>query len=467
MADREVFVGTNSETQRVGDYDEVIDSTYVERPLRINKYRIVAHVASGGFGTVYRAYDGILDQYFAIKVPRHDRLSEEQTASLIQEARTMAKLDHPHIVPIREAGRDASGLPYIVMKWIEGPTLKQHLCVSEVTAEQARKFATEIASAIDYAKEKGFTHRDLKPSNILINENGKALVTDFGLALESSIEENVKDIAGTLPYMSPEQLSKGKESIGHRSDIWSLGVIFYEMLSYRRPFDGEKIVNQIRTEAPPELDPTIPTKLSNACMKCLEKSPDNRFQSAKDFIKAIAVQEPGRIKGWQMIAMFVAALALFFGGIGIYSVLPPKPPVPIPEPVGRTPLGRVRPVVFTDETNVKVSPNVVEIFAGDKDCYIELGSVSTDARTLLMDIEYEEVHEGSGVLLGYRSASSSRDQFGASCLLLRIEHGIREHIVSRSSTQVIRDNQFISDRLGYRKIKKWGKRHSNRVSCPV
>ncbi len=449
----------NQETQRVSTFDEVIDSRYVERPQRVGRYRVIKHVASGGFGTVYQAYDGVLDQYVAIKIPRRDRIAEAQTETLIQEARMMAKLEHPHIVPVKEAGRDPDGLPYIVMKWIEGPTLKKYLQENEVNAQQAAQIVSQIALAIEFAKSEGVTHRDLKPSNVLIDQQGNALVTDFGLAINTSgLGEHVSELAGTLPYMSPEQLSEGKIPIDHRSDIWSLGVIFYEMLCKERPFNSDSIFEQIKNEDPSELDSAIPTQYSTACLQCLEKDPADRFQSAKDFVDAIASKESESNTNLLIIMICFAVVGLLAGGFGIYSFFgQPKGPQANVKPAGQTKMGSVRSLIFPKGSKLTVNKNLVEIEAVGGDCYVELGSLKQKSRKLSLDMEQVESHSGSGLVLGYKPGFGGKDQEGASFLffILTIEEKGQRFVVLRQHVNVMKDNIISAEGLGSKLLAPW------------
>ena len=447
--EHEVSVTPSARTIGV-EYDAVVNSEYVERPQRVGKFRIIGHVASGGFGTVYRAYDGVLDQYVAIKIPRHDRLSDAQTEALIHEARMQAKLDHPHIVPIREAGRDPNGLPYIAMKWIAGTTLKQHVAENEVDHEQARKFASEIASAIDFANQKGITHRDLKPSNILIDENGKALVADFGLAVDSRELDETEVAAGTLPYMSPEQLSKGKTPVDHRSDIWSLGVIFYEMLGKSRPFAGDHIMDQIQNSSPPSLDESVPGRYADACLKCLEKVPAQRFQVASEFAASLTQKtQPDKktiVNIW-LVTIVMLVMFLLGGTAGLMYLWKPGgngEGTANVKLLKRTGPGQVRKVIFPKGSKLSVSPDLVEIQAGKGDCYVELGTLDDDARILEIWMSQDKPHSGSGFVIGYKPSLSPIDQRGASFLFfqLRVHHEDGLFFVSRNQANIRKGNEL-------------------------
>lgn len=271
-------------------------------PSKIAEFEILRAVGQGGMGVVYEAYDTILKRRVGLKVlAPHLVGSEQAIARLRQEARAVAQLQHPNIVVVHRCDED-SGLHYVVMEFVEGQTLAQRLEEErEATAfgsrvqpgERARldsivPIIEAVASALEHAHRHGVTHRDVKPSNILLGADGQAKLTDFGIA-RIATEPTVTSwgtLAGTAPYMSPEQATASAQRVDHRTDIYSLGVVMYECLAHRLPYKGEtvqQVLDAIRTTDPPRLrtvNPSIPRDLETICHKAMEKAPISRYQTA-------------------------------------------------------------------------------------------------------------------------------------------------------------------------------------------
>jgi serine/threonine protein kinase len=206
-------------------------------PERIDHFRIVKRLGSGGFGVVYLARDENLSRDVVLKVPRLEKfLTAESLAGFLEEARKVATLEHPGIVSVFHVGQ-FQGRPYIVQKFVNGGDLRQALDSRSFSLTESVQLIADVAEAIGYAHRKRIVHRDLKPANILLDDKGRPRVADFGLALhESQQEQAVGEIAGTLRYMSPEQIRGESHRLDGRSDIWSLGVIFFRMLVDELPF---------------------------------------------------------------------------------------------------------------------------------------------------------------------------------------------------------------------------------------
>ena len=259
-----------------------------ERPQRIGKYRIVSHVATGGFGAVYKGYDSLLDRYVAIKIPKKENLTGKRADEFIAEARTMAKLEHPNIVPILEAGRDDSQNVFLVMKWIDGCTLSGYARNKDLSVDETCKLMAKVCEAIHTAHKAGFVHRDLKPSNILVDSSAEPYVCDFGLAIHDSTQSLVRNqVAGTVSYMSPEQIEGRAHHLDGRTDIWSIGVILYELISQKKPFVAESKEALFEAILERPLKPLeqqidgLPETLVQVVSKCLIKDVDHRIPSAK------------------------------------------------------------------------------------------------------------------------------------------------------------------------------------------
>src|SRR5262249_4850777 len=234
---------------------------------RVGRFQIVKKIGKGSFGVVYLADDTVMSRQVALKVPRAERVcTESQRRAFIRDAEHAAGLNHPGIVTIYDIVTDGDG-PFIVQEYMPGGDLKQRLRSGDLTCQQAVEWMIPIAEAVAFLHQKDIFHRDLKPANILLDDRGAPRVADFGLALHESEQHRHRDeYAGTLSYMSPEQVRRESNRLDGRSDTWSLGVIFYEMLTGRQPFRGtrEEVSEQIKyrdARPPRELKPGLPTEL--------------------------------------------------------------------------------------------------------------------------------------------------------------------------------------------------------------
>jgi serine/threonine protein kinase/formylglycine-generating enzyme required for sulfatase activity len=261
-----------------------------EVPARLGRFPIQKQIGKGAFGVVYLATDPAFPRLVALKVPRPERVqTEQQRRAFIRDAQIAAALNHPGVVTIHEI--DTTGdQPFIVQEYMPGGDLKHRIADGNVTCEQAVAWTIPIAEAVAAAHQKSIFHRDLKPANILLDERGHPRVADFGLALHERDQQNHREeFAGTLPYMSPEQVRRESNRLDGRSDTWSLGVILYEMLTGRRPFLGnpDEIAEQIKyRDARPlrEIDDQLPVELERICLKCLEKPVAQRYSTLTDLV---------------------------------------------------------------------------------------------------------------------------------------------------------------------------------------
>ena len=256
----------------------------------IGPYRIIEQIGQGGMATVYKAYHAAVDRYVAIKIlPRHFALDTQFTGRFKQEAKFIANLEHPHILPIYDYG-ESDGLTYLVMRYMDAGTLRSRIAAGRLSLTEVDNFFTQIADALDYAHTKGVIHRDLKPANVLIDSRGSAFLTDFGIAkiIEGTSHfTNTGAVIGTPAYMSPEQGQGIK--LDQRSDIYSLGIVLYEMVTGRIPFDAETPFAIIFKHLydplplPSTIRPDTPGPIERVILKALAKNPADRFASAKEF----------------------------------------------------------------------------------------------------------------------------------------------------------------------------------------
>ena len=271
----------------------------------LGHYRILQKIGSGGMGDVYRARDSRLDRDVAIKILRTASASDpDRLRRFEQEARAAAALNHPNIVAIYDIGIHEES-SFIVSEMLEGETLRQKLMPGALSVRTAKDYGRQIANGLVAAHEKRIIHRDLKPENIFVTRDGQVKILDFGIAkltspeaggnsdlISMTTQTKLGTVLGTVGYMSPEQL-RGKP-VDHRSDLFSLGAILYEMLSGARAFHGETEVDTmmaVLNADPKELTAgreNIPVVFEQIVRRCLEKDPDDRFQSARDLAFALS-----------------------------------------------------------------------------------------------------------------------------------------------------------------------------------
>ena len=388
-----------------------------EFPEKIGKYEIVCLVGKGGFGCVYKAYNPDLEIHTAIKVPRSDRLNPQRIDDFISEAQTLAKLQHPNIVPVYDAGRDDSGSVFVAMKWIDGETLLEYRKRIQLGFDQIIELATKICNAVHFAHQKGFVHRDLKPENILVDKNGEPFVCDFGMAIHESVQIRFQDqVAGSYYYMSPEQIRGESHYLDGRTDVWSLGVIFYELVSNKRPFNGrnrDEVEKEILERSPkPLLQFAAPEfeGFFEIIHRCLEKDVDKRMLSAGKLAE--------KINKWQEQSASVSAIAPSLSDVNVEIQTQPETQsqseqkltnakaksrrsilvlVAIPfvaacafffwfQLFPQNPIGRVELLTTADDTSVQIKSDRLFV-SGHKRCLVSVGNTKEPNFKLEFSIE--------------------------------------------------------------------------------
>ncbi|RMG89815.1 MAG: serine/threonine protein kinase, partial [Chloroflexi bacterium] len=261
---------------------------------QVGAYEIVEQLGQGGMATVYKAYHVALERYVAIKV-LHPTFKEDESflRRFSREAKVVARLEHPHIVPVYDFARH-EGYPYLVMRYIEGETLKDRLAQGALSRDEILRIGTAVAEGLDYAHSQGVLHRDIKPSNILLTKGGGVYITDFGLARitqagQTTLSQDM--MMGTPQYISPEQ-AKGVADLDGRTDVYSFGIVLYEMVTGRVPFQSETTYSIIHSQIfdPPPPPSTFNEKVSPAVeavlLKALAKEPADRYTTAGELMMA-------------------------------------------------------------------------------------------------------------------------------------------------------------------------------------
>ncbi len=254
-----------------------------------NRYEVVEKIGTGGMSDVYRAKDHVLGRYVAIKVLKQEFAQDSNfIVKFRTEAQSAAGLEHPNIVNIYDVGCE-QGNHYIVMEYVEGITLKTYIeKKGQLSFKEALSIAIQVGRGIQAAHSKGIIHRDIKPQNVIISTEGKVKVTDFGIARVASANTINAEVMGSVHYASPEQARNG--FVTNTSDIYSLGIVMYEMVTGRVPFDGDSMVAvaiqhlQEEMTAPSTYAPNLPISLEKIILKCTQKSPDRRYASMDELL---------------------------------------------------------------------------------------------------------------------------------------------------------------------------------------
>lgn len=260
--------------------------------MQVGRYEILEIIGTGANGSVVRAYDPMIGRLVAIKLLPPELAKGEARNRFLQEARVVGQLSHPSIITLHDMGiEDATSTPYLVMEFLNGQSLDRILEKGAVPTMRACAWVAEVACALAAAHRKGVIHGDVKSANILITEDGRVKLMDFGMARVAAREQASMPLSGTPAYWCPEQIM-GKPQDG-RSDLFSLGIVLYELLTRQRPFDADSlqgICNRILSHEPlsvSNLNPSLSTTLNEVVARCLSKDPNTRYASGEELANDI------------------------------------------------------------------------------------------------------------------------------------------------------------------------------------
>jgi eukaryotic-like serine/threonine-protein kinase len=306
---------------------------------RVGEYQVLALLGAGGMGQVYSARNVISGRIEAMKVLLPDFNAEAEVATRFTvEIRTLAALDHPNIAQLRTAFEYEKQL-VMVMEFVEGTTLEKLPGARPMLVSDAINYSTQVLAALTYAHSKGVTHRDIKPANIMITSHGLVKLMDFGIAKSNNDQQLTRPgtTVGSLYYMSPEQV-RG-DTVDARSDVYSFGVTLYQMLTGRRPFQGESAYSVLTAQLneapvpPSQLNPTLPAGLNEVVLHAMSKAPEARFQSAEEFRQALLKAQQGSESTASMSMTALPVQPLPASPVQPLPVPPMPPPLPnyVPE----------------------------------------------------------------------------------------------------------------------------------------
>jgi len=313
-------------------------------PVRLGRFELQAELGVGSFGYVFRAHDPELDRTVALKVQRSAGFaSDEEANRFLREARSAAQLKHPAIVSLYDTGRTDEGVCFLVTEFVAGETLEAFLAGKPCSPDEACPLIAEMAEALEYAHGQGVIHRDIKPSNVMLDQSQRPHIMDFGLAKRDAGDVTMTSddrVLGTPAYMPPEQARGESHRVDARSDIYSLGVILYEMLTGQRPFQGNRRLLMLQVledepRPPRQLDAQIPRDLETICLRAMAKSPARRYRKASELaddlrrylrgeaVRARPISRAERLWRWCLRYPVAAGLylAVLFGSVAGFLYL--------------------------------------------------------------------------------------------------------------------------------------------------
>lgn len=338
---------------------------YAMMPEQIGRYKIKYELGRGGMATVYRAEDPRFEREVAVKILPREFLHDSTFRDRFErEAKTIATLEHSAIVPVYDYGED-EGLLYLVMRLMPGGSLARRVEAKSLTLGEAAKVLRRVGAALDEAHKRGLIHRDLKPGNILFDQYDDAYLSDFGIVklMEAGASLTGTGIVGTPAYMSPEQ-ARGERAIDGRSDVYSLGVILFEMLTGQEPYDADTpmgiAIKHILDPIPDirALNPDLPDDVEQVITCAMAKDPDDRFETASELAEAVAAVSRGETPATRTISKVTAPAAARSPAEVTTQVAQPTPPAPSPVPVGA-------PAVVPEEAGPETDPLVPALSPDD------------------------------------------------------------------------------------------------------
>lgn len=459
----------------ISNQQEVSPPADPQAVSQLNRYELVSHLGSGGFGEVWKAYDPRLKRHVAIKFPRRDKSFPPRVLeAFAREGEKLAALGQiPGVVTVHDTG-EWDGRPYIVSELIEGESLGQRRKRSPLPREASIRIVIKVARALHHVHLRDYVHRDIKPGNILIDRDDNPILADFGLAVtEYDQLMESEGVVGTLPYMPPEQITGKSHLVNAQADIYSLGVVLYQLLTGRLPFVAttrEEYKEQIPNRpprSPRTIDDTIPLALSSICLKCLAKAPEDRYSSALDLADALQQFADAQTKSEQRAGFLIPIVACLFVLIvvlgGVYWSPPPTRSTAKSDSPGKVPpdetrfanewirrLGEPRELHFPGRLGKghfafeQDEPASLSV-ATDSIRLIQFGTITEGDFTLSLEIRQLDWRGTPGLFFGYREGRTDGEDSVEfqHFRIASIDDQQQTLIVTRQKTLITKRNQVL------------------------